>query len=209
MYFCFDVLQELKATVALSCPNEELSGTVAKCCPQGQSLDLEDKCIEDSNNEDWVLHFNGHAYNTSALLANGTMIHDPAKQFFSHNGTGFCPKNTNYGKIRTDTFHLGPDSKLYYTPEHDTLSGTENFCVDSVDEGDYDYGEDEYYNDSEMHHINNTGSDYEPCQSDSTMKSIEIYYCAAEWIELHKCCSKFEQDADGKVIQLAENINVR
>ena len=52
--------------------------------------------------------------------------------------------------------------------------------------------------------------DYEPCQSDSSLKTIEIHYCAPEWIELHKCCGKLERDpTDGKVIQMAENVNVR
>ena len=72
------------------------------------------------------------------------MIHDPTKQFLSHNGTGFCPKNTNYGKMKSHTFHLGPDSKLYYTSEHSALSGTGDFCLDVVEEGDYAY-EDDYY----------------------------------------------------------------
>ena len=98
-----------------------------------------------------------------------------------------------------DSFHIGSDSKLYFTDAFERLSddngnpGIEEFCVDKHNsiisglEYDYIYPEEldyiEYdYNDTDFHGCNHDNS--KPLGF-----NLEVIYCASNIIYINKCCN--------------------
>ena len=99
-----------------------------------------------------------------------------------------------------DSFHIGSDSKLYFTDAFNSLSddngnGIEEFCVDKHNsrsgfEYDYiypeelDYLEYDYSNDTDFYGCNH--------ESKPLGFNLEVIYCASNIIYVNKCCNDDE-----------------
>ena len=191
MYFCFDILED--ETVALSCPKEKLKGTVPKCCSKGQALKNE-KCIEDTTDDNWDLYFNGHQYDAEQLMESGHLTHANANVL-----DGDCPKKLER-YISNDAFHFGPDGKLHFVDVHGKMQGIEDFCVEATindDEAEEDEDEDYHYDEKYEDEIIDD-QEHQECQKHLDKRYIQLHYCGPNIIELHKCCKNSNQNVNVK-----------